>query len=131
MGVTGTTFDPSVAGAGTHTLTYSTNSLPTTAPMSRRKYNCGYSKLSCSTNNNCCRSICLIAFAQQWLQHQQVECGVQEVLELTSQVLVCFLLVQGLVGTNKVIYTLTNALVLKDSINVTVIYFIPATIIRR
>jgi gliding motility-associated-like protein len=28
-GVSGTTFDPAVAGAGTHTLTYSTNSLPT------------------------------------------------------------------------------------------------------
>lgn len=28
-GVTGTTFDPTVAGVGTHTLTYSTNSVPT------------------------------------------------------------------------------------------------------
>lgn len=30
-GVTGTTFDPSLAGAGLHTLTYSTNSSPTTS----------------------------------------------------------------------------------------------------
>jgi gliding motility-associated-like protein len=29
-GVTGTTFNPAIAGAGTHTITYSTNSLPTT-----------------------------------------------------------------------------------------------------
>lgn len=29
-GVTGTTFDPAIAGPGTHTITYSTNSLPTT-----------------------------------------------------------------------------------------------------
>jgi gliding motility-associated-like protein len=30
-GITGTTFDPNVAGIGTHTLTYNTNSVPTTA----------------------------------------------------------------------------------------------------
>lgn len=30
-GVTGTTFDPNAAGVGTHTLTYSTNSIPTTS----------------------------------------------------------------------------------------------------
>jgi gliding motility-associated-like protein len=30
-GVSGTTFDPTIAGAGTHTLTYSTNSSPTTS----------------------------------------------------------------------------------------------------
>ena len=129
-GVTGTTFDPSVAGAGTHTLTYSTNSLPTTAL-------CPDASTIAVTVNSVVQPTITAAgpFCDSFTAQQLVATptgGVWSAGSVGTNITSSGLLSpsSSLVGTNKVLYTLTNApCVKKDSINVTVIHFIPATII--
>jgi gliding motility-associated-like protein len=129
-GVTGTSFDPSVASAGTHTLTYSTNSLPTTAL-------CPDASTIAVTVNSVIQPTITAAgpFCDSFTAQQLVATptgGVWSAGSVGTNITGSGLLSpsSSLVGTNKVLYTLTNAPCVKqDSINVTVVHFIPATII--
>jgi gliding motility-associated-like protein len=128
-GVTGTNFDPNVAGAGTHTLTYSTNSVPTAALCPDA------STIEVTVNSAVQPTITTAGpFCDSFTAQQLVANptgGVWSAGTLGTNVTGTGLLSPGssLVGTNKILYTLTNApCVKKDSINVTVVHFIPATI---
>lgn len=128
-GVSGTAFDPSTAGSGVHTLTYTTNSSPTTTLCP------SFSTIAVSVNSVVQPTItpagpyCDNYTAQQltanpsggiWSQASGVT-GVSASGLFTPSPL--------LVGSNKLYYTLTNApCVKKDSIVIDVIHFVPATI---
>ena len=128
-GVTGTSFDPNTAGAGTHTLTYSTNSLPTTTLCPSQ------STIAVTVNSVVQPTITPAGpFCDNFTSQQLVANPVGGVWSAGT---VGTSITAGgsispsssLIGNNKVYYTLTNApCVKKDSINVTIVDFIPATI---
>jgi gliding motility-associated-like protein len=128
-GVTGAMFDPNVAGAGTHTLTYSTNSVPTTALCPDA------STIEVTVNSVVQPTITATGpFCDNFTAQQLVanpNGGVWSAGTIGTNVSTAGLLSPGssLLGPNKILYTLTNAPCVKqDSINVTIIHFIPATI---
>ncbi|MBC7694369.1 MAG: gliding motility-associated C-terminal domain-containing protein [Burkholderiales bacterium] len=128
-GISGTTLDPATAGAGTHTFTYTTNSSPTTTLCP-----------SSSTINVTVNSVAqpTIASAGPFCDNypaQQLTVapfgGVWSTATVGTTISSSGSFVPGssIIGNNKIYYALTNApCVKKDSINVTVIKFIPATI---
>lgn len=128
-GVTGTNFDPVVAGAATHTLTYSTNSLPTTTLCPSQ------STIEITVNSVVQPTIAPVSpvcdnFAAQQLASTPAG-GVWSAASVGSDVSTSGLFTPStsLLGTNKLYYTMTNApCVKKDSIDITVVHFIPATI---
>ena len=128
-GVTGTTFDPNAAGVGVHTLTYSTNSNPTTTlcPSS--------STITVSVTSVTQPTITAAGpFCDNFAPTQLVANPTGGVwspavagtnISSTGQ----FSPMSSLLGSNKIYYTLTNApCVKKDSILVDVVHFVPATI---
>ncbi|MES2565726.1 MAG: PKD domain-containing protein [Bacteroidota bacterium] len=128
-GVLGTAFNPANAGAAVHTLTYSTNSSPTTSLCP-----------SSSTINITVNSVVqpTVSAAGPFCDNsspQQLTAvpsgGVWSPASMVSSVsgTGLFSPASSSLGTNKIYYTLTNApCSKKDSVNITVIKFIPATI---
>lgn len=128
-GVTGTTFDPNAAGAGVHTLTYSTNSNPTATlcPSS--------STIAVTVNSVTQPTITAVGpFCDNFTPTQLVANPAGGIwspavagtnVSSTGQ----FSPASSLLGSNKIYYTMTNApCVKKDSILVDVVHFVPATI---
>lgn len=128
-GVTGTSFDPNAAGVGVHTLTYSTNSNPTTTL-------CPSASTIAVTVNSVTQPTITAAgpFCDNFTPTQLVAnptggvwspAVVGTIVSPTGQ----FSPASSLLGSNKVYYTMTNApCVKKDSILVDVVHFVPATI---
>lgn len=128
-GVTGTTFDPNAAGAGVHTLTYSTNSNPTATL-------CPSSSTIAVTVNSVTQPTITAAgpYCDNFTPTQLVANpagGVWSPAQAGTNVSSTgqFSPASSLLGSNKVYYTVTNApCVKKDSILVDVVHFVPATI---
>jgi len=128
-GVTGTTFDPSLAGAGTHTLSYDTHSSPTATL-------CPSTSTIGVTVNSVVQPTITAAgpFCDNFTPQQLVANptgGIWSPSTLGTSISSSGLFspASSLIGSNKVFYTLTNApCVKKDSILVDVVHFIPATI---
>lgn len=128
-GVTGTTFDPNAAGAGVHTLTYSTNSNPTATL-------CPSSSTIAVTVNSVTQPTITAAgpFCDSFTPTQLVAnptggvwspALVGTTISSSGQ----FSPGSSLLGSNKVYYTITNApCSKKDSVLVDVVHFVPATI---
>lgn len=128
-GISGTVFDPNAAGAGVHTLTYSTNSSPTTTlcPSS--------STINLTVNSVVQPTIapagpfCDNFSAQQMTTNPSGGIWSAGTIGTTISSAGSFAPGSSIVGNNKIYYTLTNApCVKKDSINVSVVKFVPATI---
>jgi gliding motility-associated-like protein len=132
-GVTGTTFDPAVAGAGSgtavHTLTYSTNSTPTTTlcPSS--------STLNITVNSLAQPTITAAGpycdnYAAQNMTVTPTG-GVWSVVTAGSNVTGTgvFSPASAVIGNNTLLYTLTNGpCVNTETVSISVVDFIPATI---
>lgn len=128
-GVTGTMFDPSIAGAGVHTLVYSTNSVPTvTLCPSASSINVSVSSVTQPTITAAgpyCDN-----FAPQVL-NVTPSGGLWSSTTSTTAITPggVFTPAGGVIGANKVLYTLTSGpCVAKDSIIVDVVKFVPATL---
>lgn len=128
-GVSGTGFDPATAGAGVHTLTYSTNSSPTAGL-------CPSSSTINLTVNSVVQPTVSAAgpfcdnFSPQQLTANPAG-GTWSAVNMGTTVsgTGLFSPSSSILGTNKVYYTLTNApCSKKDSLDITVIHFMPATI---
>ncbi|MCD6016973.1 MAG: gliding motility-related protein [Bacteroidetes bacterium] len=128
-GVSGTGFNPATAGAGVHTLTYSTNSNPTASlcPSS--------STINLTVNSVTQPTISAAgpycdSFSPQQLTVNPAG-GTWSAANVATSVSSSGLFspASSLLGTNKIYYTLTNApCSKKDSVNITVVHFMPATI---
>lgn len=128
-GVSGIGFDPATAGAGVHTLTYSTNSSPTAGlcPSS--------STINLTVNSVVQPTISAAGpycdnFSPQQLAVNPAG-GTWSAANMGTSVSTTGLFspASSILGTNKVFYTLTNApCSKKDSLDITVIHFMPATI---
>jgi gliding motility-associated-like protein len=123
-GVTGMVFDPAIAGAGTHTLTYSTNSLPTIT--------------LCPSISSI--EVSVISIVQPTISAAGPYCDNYAVQTMTVNPtggtwsalapLGQFSPNPNLVGTNTLLYTLINGpCTATTSVNIDVIHFVPATII--
>ena len=130
-GVTGTTFDPNAAGSGVHTLTYSTNSNPTTALCPSA------STIAITVNSVTQPTISTLGAgpycdnytAQQLTANPTGGVWSPAVVGTNVSVTGQFSPASSLLGSNKIYYTMTNApCVKKDSILVDVVHFVPATI---
>lgn len=128
-GVSGTAFDPAVAGAGLHTIVYSTNSVPTVSLCpSTSSINVSVSSVTQPTITAAgpyCDN-----FAPQVLSVTPtggVWSSTTTATDITASGV--FTPANSLIGSNKVLYTLTSGpCVAKDSIIVDVVKFVPATI---
>ena len=129
-GVSGTGFDPAVAGAGTHVLTYSTNSTPTAS--------------LCPSSSTLAVSVS--ALAQPTITSAGPYCDNYAAQTMTVSptggvwsaatpgAIVTsggsFSPVSSVVGNNTLLYTLTNGpCVNTETVGVTVVHFVPATIL--
>jgi gliding motility-associated-like protein len=128
-GVTGTNFDPALAGAAVHTLTYSTNSTPTATLCPSA------STLAVTVNS---LAIPAITAAGPYCDNYTVQNmtvtptgGVWSAVTPGSIVSAggSFSPVSSIVGNNTLLYTLTNGpCVNTETVAVTVVHFVPATI---
>ncbi|MES2761039.1 MAG: gliding motility-associated C-terminal domain-containing protein [Bacteroidota bacterium] len=134
-GVSGTGFDPAVAGAGTgtavHTLTYSTNSTPTASLCPDA------STLAITVNSvvqptiSAAGPYCDNYTAQQLVANPAggIWSPASSLTSVSNTGL--FTPASSLTGSNKVYYTVTNAPCIKsDSILIEVVHFVPATIMN-
>ena len=128
-GVTGTTFDPALAGAAVHTLTYSTNSTPTASLCPSA------STLNVTVNSQAQPTITAAGpycdnYAAQNMTVTPTG-GVWSAVTPGSIVSAggSFSPVSSIVGNNTLLYTLTNGpCVNTETVAVTVVHFVPATI---
>jgi gliding motility-associated-like protein len=128
-GISGANFDPAIAGAGTHTLTYSTNSLPTAS--------------LCPSSSTI--GIIVNAQAQPTISAAGPYCDNYAVQNMTVSPIGgvwssvtpgsiisgsgSFSPVSSVVGNNILLYTLTNgSCVNTETVSITVVHFVPATI---
>ncbi len=128
-GVSGTGFDPSIAGAGTHTLTYSTNSTPTASL-------CPSSSTLVVTVNSLAQPT--ITSAGPYCDNYTAQTmTVSPTGGVWSAVTPGAIITSGgsfspsssVVGNNTLLYTLTNGpCVNTGTTSVTVVHFVPATI---
>ena len=128
-GVTGTSFDPAVAGAAVHTLTYSTNSTPTaTLCPSASTLNVTVSSLAQPTitaagpycDNYTAQNMTVTPTGGVWSAGT-----VGSIVSAGGS----FSPVSSIVGNNTLVYTLTNGpCVNTETLSVTVVHFVPATI---
>lgn len=128
-GVTGTTFDPALAGAAVHTLTYSTNSIPTASLCPSA------STLNVTVNSQAQPTITAAGpYCDNYtVQNMTVTPtgGVWSAVTPGSIVSAggSFSPVSSIVGNNTLLYTLTNGpCVNTETVAVTVVHFVPATI---
>ena len=128
-GVTGTTFDPALAGAAVHTLTYSTNSTPTASLCPSA------STLNVTVNSQAQPTITAAGpYCDNYtVQNMTVTPtgGVWSAVTPGSIVSAggSFSPVSSIVGNNTLLYTLTNGpCVNTETVAVTVVHFVPATI---
>ena len=128
-GVTGTTFDPALAGASVHTLTYSTNSTPTASLCPSA------STLNVTVNSQAQPTITAAGpYCDNYtVQNMTVTPtgGVWSAVTPGSIVSAggSFSPVSSIVGNNTLLYTLTNGpCVNTETVAVTVVHFVPATI---
>jgi gliding motility-associated-like protein len=129
-GISGTSFDPSVAGSGVHTITYSTNSNPTASL-------CPSSSTINLTVNSVVQPTITPAgpFCDNFTSQQlsvSPSGGMWSASSMGTSVTGSGLFspASSSLGTNKIYYTLTNApCSKKDSVDITVVHFVPATII--
>ena len=129
-GVSGTVFNPSASGAGTFTLTYSTNSMPTVT--------------LCPSTSSLVVSVSSVVqptitpagpycdnFAAQTMTASPIG-GVWSSTTIATSIsgTGSFLPNASTLGNNQIIYTLTNGpCVKKDSALINVVHFMPATLI--
>ena len=132
-GVTGTAFDPAVAGAGTgtavHTLTYSTNSVPTvTLCPSASTINVTVNSLVQPTitpagpycDNYAAQNMTVTPTGGVW------SASTPGSIVSTGG---SFSPISSIVGNNTLLYTLTNGpCVNTETVGITVVHFVPATI---
>lgn len=128
-GISGTSFNPGTAGAGTHTFTYSTNSSPTASlcPSS--------STINVTVNSvvqptiSAAGPFCDSYSPQQLIVSPSGGVWSAATIGTTISSSGSFVPASSIIGNNKIYYTLTNApCVKKDSINVNLVRFVPATI---
>lgn len=128
-GVTGSTFDPLAAGSGTHTLTYSTNSMPTTTLCPSA------STISVIVNSVPQPTISAAGpFCDNFAVQQMTVSPAGGVWTAAAGTSVSasgvFNPGASLIGNNAMYYTLSNSpCVIVDTIIVSVVKFIPANII--
>lgn len=126
-GVTGTNFDPSVAGSGVHTIAYNTNSSPTATLCPDA------STITIAVNSVVQPTITAAGpYCDNYIPQQlnATPMGGTWTAQMPNTITFSGEYTPALgLGTNTVYYTLTNAPCIKrDSITIQVIQFVPATI---